>query len=88
MLKIALIRIIKDPSINEVNELHRCLDIKTASVYEIPVQDRLFSVIEDPTIVLYCLRVDDRMGMNLSPCLIEGHDAVVYAELHSHKSLS
>lgn len=79
MLKIALIRINKHRTNEELRELHRCIDAGTAEVQAIPSVGQEFSTVEHPAIVLYCLRVDDSRTTKIFPHPFEGHDATVYA---------
>lgn len=44
-----------------------------------------FSVEESPTMVFTCTRVDLSGARELFPSIVDGHDAVIYSEIHSHK---
>ena len=85
MHKIALIHISSNPSSAELKELHRLLDAGTATVEGLPQVGDFFSIIENPSIIYKCLRIDKSETIKLTPHPFEGHEATIYASFHGHK---
>lgn len=83
--KVILVNINRNPSAEELKQIERCLSIGTATVREFPAIGDQFSVEESPTMVFTCTRVDLSGARKLFPSIVDGHDAVIYSEIHSHK---
>lgn len=83
--KVILVNVNRNPSADELKHVERCLSIGTATVSETPAIGDQFSVEESPTMVFTCTRVDLSGARELFPSIVDGHDAVIYSEIHSHK---
>lgn len=86
MKKIALISIQKNPTSEDLRQVHRLLSAQTAHVEKIPSRRELFMAITDcgTPKVFRCLRADERSPTNYDS--IDGHDAIIYVEV-SHDEI-
>lgn len=84
MKKIILISIIKNPTPEELKQVHRLLSVQTVHVENIPSAGKLFTPVTacGTSQVFQCLRVDEKT--NPVSDSIEAHDAIVYAEFSFH----
>lgn len=84
MKKIALISICKNPTQEELKQVHRLLSAQTAHVEETPSVGEIFVPVTacGTSQAFQCLRVDEK---TIPTCnSIAEHDAIVYAEFSHH----
>lgn len=85
MHKIALIHIMKNPTNNELREIHRLISARTATVEVIPQLGEEFITLEMPLTIFTCLRLDRSETNKPKPNSFDGHDATIYAVYSGHK---
>lgn len=86
MKKAALICIIKDPSSEELKQVHRLLSIQTVSVERPPTAGEDFKPLTDcgRSQVFRCLRVEDKSSPGSDS--VDGHEFIIYGEISHHVS--